>query len=145
MHFQHEKQLQAALTAYLKSLRWRVRREVPAGEGRVDIFSPRYLIECKLHLNRSSVLRAATQLEVYGLSYPRHKRVIAGLSPLGGQRAYRSAEFAMKAVKRRGTQVWVLDQEPAFARFCCRDKSRSWGWTWVWWLVAGFVFVVVWM
>ena len=143
MYFQNESQLQKALTAYLKSLRWRVQREVSAGGGKVDIYSPKYLIECKLHLNRSSILRAATQLETYGLTYPRHKRVIAGLSPLGGKRAHRSAEFAMNAAERRGIQVWILDQEPAFVRFCLHTESKNWGWGWMWWVVGVVVFWVV--
>lgn len=113
MKFESEAELQEAITAWLDQQGHQAQREVKAGGGRVDIITSHYLIEVKPKLSRSAQLQALGQLQIYDKRFPRHQKVIAGLTPPKTSSAYATAD----RIREDGVEVWFMDSMPEFVTF----------------------------
>lgn len=105
MKFNTEGELQDFLIAYLESRGSDCLKEVTLpNDGRVDILTDSYVIECKPVLNSASLYKAAGQLLGRYMPYfPEHEAVIAGLASEGGRTTAAS-------LRSSGTQVWFIDE-----------------------------------
>ena len=74
--FDNERELQETFGDFLESLGHAVTLEITTPEGRIDILTNRYLIECKHHLNRKNGYEAIGQLVSYSAYYPHHEKII---------------------------------------------------------------------
>lgn len=102
MRFSSEAELQRSLAKTLKEKGHDVIREVSASNGRADIITNFYLIECKLVLTRESLLQALGQLRIYALDWPKHQQVICGCSAADDDR-YRAT---YRDCIRLGVEIW---------------------------------------
>ncbi|MDJ0704954.1 MAG: SH3 domain-containing protein [Leptolyngbyaceae cyanobacterium MO_188.B28] len=74
--FKNERELQETFGDFLESLGHAVTLEITTAEGRIDILTNQYLIECKHHLNRKNGYEAIGQLVSYSAYYPHHQKII---------------------------------------------------------------------
>ena len=114
MNFNSERELQEFLANWLSTLGHQCNLEVPAGGGRIDILTQKYLIEVKLNLSRKNLNEAAGQVRTYEVGYPSHQVVIAGLTPSSGKEESRNMAIRLESV---GLEVWYLDQVHQFVDF----------------------------
>ncbi|MEO1208618.1 MAG: hypothetical protein AAFX78_03665 [Cyanobacteria bacterium J06638_20] len=113
MNFKNEAELQEAIAAWLNQRGHQSQREVKTGGGRVDILTSQHLIEVKPKLSRSAQFQALGQLQTYDKRFPRHQKVIAGLTPSSASSAYTTAT----RIREDGVEVWFMDSMPEFVRF----------------------------
>lgn len=109
MDFGSEDELQAFLADWLMSMGHTVYREVSCPDGRIDLLTQGFLIECKRYLTPECLDKAAGQLGRYRRHFPTQQMVIAGLTPRSNmQAAYTVAQGQIAA----GIRVWFVDQMP---------------------------------
>lgn len=102
MRFKNELELQKSLANALRKKGHDVIREVSASNGRADIITNFYIIECKLVLTRESLLQALGQLRIYALDWPKHKQVICGCSAANDEK-YKAT---YRDCIRLGVEIW---------------------------------------
>ncbi|MEA5447633.1 hypothetical protein VB780_03565 [Leptolyngbya sp. CCNP1308] len=115
MYFPSEYSLQEFLFTFFKVHGYEAATEVPIeGGGKADLVAHIYLIECKKVLTRSNLFEAAGQLTTYLKARPDKILVIAGLTPVSGEREARQAAQRLEAV---GFSVWFIDELEIFKSF----------------------------
>jgi len=123
MNFNSKSELQSFLARFICSLGHHPRLEVQASNGRIDILTHAFLVNCKLTLTPAVIYQARSQLAAYKNYYPGRKLIITGLSPAKYESARKVAIVLEAEIK--ALQIWFIAQIPGIQDFYDRHRLES--------------------
>jgi hypothetical protein len=111
LRFDTERELQMYLIRVLRSKGIAAKEEVPNGNVRADIVTPRAIIEVKRILDRESIYQALGQATVYQNNIGRKEIWIVGQSPHSTTEKQQAYRIACEAEKTPGVRVSFVDED----------------------------------
>jgi hypothetical protein len=139
LRFDTERELQMYLIRVLRSKGIPAQEEVPNGNVRADIVTPRAIIEVKRILNRESIYQALGQATVYQSNIGRKEIWIVGQSPYGIAEKQQAYRIACEIEKTPGVRVSFVDEDD----FWLEENTKIFDRTLLHWLflIVGTTFI----